>query len=66
MKDNTAFALSLYRLLGEKDGNLFEIDFGWSSGSTLDFATFAGDHEIPVAQFPAIWDFFCPFQRLPD
>lgn len=49
----------------QADRNAF-LAAGWSSGSTLDFATFAGDHEIPVAQFPAIWDFFCPFQRLPD
>lgn len=39
---------------------------GWTSGGTLDFATFNGGHVIETAQFPAIWQFFCPFQRLPD
>lgn len=50
----------------QSDRNAF-IAAGWSSGNTLDFATFAGGHVIPpAAQFQAAWNFFCPFQRLPD
>ena len=49
----------------QADRNAF-LAAGWSSGSTLDYASFNGGHEIPTAQFPAIWQFFCPFQRLPD
>ena len=49
----------------QADRNAF-LAAGWSNGSTLDYASFSGGHEIPTAQFPAIWQFFCPFQRLPD
>ncbi len=49
----------------QADRNAF-LAAGWSSGDTLDYATFAGGHVISTAQFPATWEFFCPFQRLPD
>ncbi len=39
---------------------------GWSLGLNLDFALFSGGHEIDPAELPAAWNFFCPFQRLPD
>ncbi|MCX7557475.1 hypothetical protein OS187_11735 [Xanthomonadaceae bacterium JHOS43] len=50
----------------QADANAFT-NAGWVSGSTLDFASFAGGHVLPPAsQLQAAWQFFCPFQRLPD
>lgn len=49
----------------QADRNAF-LAAGWTSGATLDYATFAGGHVISPGQFPATWQFFCPFQRLPD
>ena len=39
---------------------------GWSQGDTLHYATFPDGHVIDPGQFAATWQFFCPFQRLPD
>lgn len=39
---------------------------GWTQGGTLDFVVFPGEHDIYPAQFLATWQFFCPFQRLPE
>lgn len=39
---------------------------GWVSGSTLDYFVFDGGHIVDTFQLPSVWQFFCPFQRLPD
>lgn len=39
---------------------------GWVPGNTLEHVVFSGGHIIDPAQFLPTWQFFCPFQRLPD
>ena len=46
------------------DRNYF-LAAGWISGSTLDYAEFTGGHYVDTASLPAVWQFFCPWQRLP-
>ena len=46
------------------DRNYF-LAAGWISGSTLDYAEFTGGHYVDTASLPAVWQFFCPWQRIP-
>jgi len=39
---------------------------GWADGVDFDYAELNAGHEVVPQSFEAIWDFLCPFQRIPD
>ena len=46
------------------DRNRF-LAFGWELDSSLRHVEFPGGHTYAPAHLAAVWDFLCPFQRLP-
>ena len=48
----------------QADRNAF-LAAGWVSGNTLDYAVFSGGHIIDTYSLHVVWQFFCPWQRLP-
>ncbi len=60
--------------IGTSDPNLSSVridrDYmtmrGWVAGDTLNYLELDAGHQVVPSSFDGIWDFLCPFQRIPD